>query len=107
MHPPPAPLPRAHPARRLRPWNPSRGSIGWFGFPLETTTTTTTTTERVVASCLCLAFALPCLASLALPCLAFAYFLACLACFFFLLVSRSPNSYRPARRVHAQFCLIF
>ena len=57
-----------------------------------------------------LAFALPlpcpalpclaCLACLALPCLRLLPRLSCM--FFFLLVSRSPNSYRPARRAHAQ-----
>ena len=85
----------------FRPWSPSRGSIGWFGPPLETTTHGTHC-RFLPLPCLCLA--LPRLPCLALPPPTSS---PVLHVFFFLLVSRSPNSHRPARRVPAQFCLIF
>jgi hypothetical protein len=56
----------------FRPWNAGHAvrSVGWLVCALPPSPSMT---ERIVASCFCLAFALPCLV---LPCLA----LPCLAC---------------------------
>ena len=87
----------------FRPWSPSRGSIGWLG-----SLSRRQRRQRNALSLLAFALPLPCLAlpclaclvCFALPCLRLLPRLSCM--FFFLLVSRLPNSYRPARRVHAQ-----
>ena len=89
----------------FRPWSPSRGSIGWFGLPSRDDD------PRNALSLLAFALPLPCLALPRLPCPALpsppsspvlhVLFFSCSS------LARSPNSYRPARRVLAQFCLIF